>query len=112
MSQSARQDDTSSALQVNSPVLQRLFDREASTLIPALTPRSFAPGEVLCAFGQPPPGLFLLLSGEVSISRRTTGASFLPVEMLRTGDVLGGTADAVSQPVLMEARAVTPVSTL
>ncbi|MCC6552234.1 MAG: cyclic nucleotide-binding domain-containing protein [Polyangiaceae bacterium] len=76
-------------LQLRSPVLQRLFDEEGPRLHPALERRELAPGETLCTLDTPPEGLFLILSGEISVSRPMAARGFLPVESLRAGDAVG-----------------------
>lgn len=104
------------ALTFNSPVLERLFERERERLVPLLEERTFAPGDLLHAAGAPPSGVFLIRSGEVAVSRRVPGRAFLPSEILRRGDVLAAQAiegaPREGERLAIDARAVTPTATL
>ena len=104
-------DRGSPPLQLTSPTLQRLFEEEGARLRPALEERTFGPGDALCTLAAPPAGLFLIVAGEVSVTRPTAGRASLPIEILRQGDALGA-QQAGGEGPRIEARAITPTSAL
>src|SRR6185295_13404798 len=58
-------------------------------LLRRFTSHDVAPGTVVIHEGEPGLGLFVVLSGELDVSRRASDGATVPLGGLRTGDVFG-----------------------
>ncbi|MGD0191744.1 MAG: FAD-dependent oxidoreductase [Rhizomicrobium sp.] len=73
------------------------------------TPQSFAPGERLFEAGEIPPGLYVILSGQVDV---TEGHSHESIVTHSSGNFLGELAQLSGRPSLVDAAAKEPVEAL
>jgi thioredoxin reductase (NADPH) len=74
--------------------------------------RTYAPGEPLVRYGEPGHGLFLILSGEASVTLRDEHDRRVPVVTHGPGSFLGELAQISGRPALFEAEAAGPVETV
>ena len=75
-------------------------------------PRSYPSGAHLVRTGEPAPGLFIILSGEVEIEQRDALAEHPPIVVHRPGSFLGELAQLSGHPSLVDGVAQTPVEAL
>jgi len=74
--------------------------------------RSYKAGEHLAKTGEPAPGLFVILSGEVSVAQRDVLGRREPIVAYGAGSFLGELAALSGRPALVDAEAKTPVEVL
>ena len=92
---------------LKSPILTRMFQKNQPLLQELLVPRSYGLGVEICRFDQPTGGIWVVIEGEVSLTRRSQDVDTLATESRTAGGVFGndGTGD-------LSARAETAVTAL
>lgn len=92
---------------LKSPILARMFRTHGDALQGHLVPRAYALGEEICRFGQAADGIWFMIEGEVSLTRRAQDVDTPAIESRTAGGVFGndGAGD-------LAARAETAVTTL
>jgi thioredoxin reductase (NADPH) len=86
----------------------RLADEEVARLCRFGEPRSYRAGEMVVRVGEPGPGLMLILSGQVEVTRQEHGRPVAIVTHER-GNFMGELAQLSGRPALVDAVAVTDV---
>jgi CRP-like cAMP-binding protein len=76
-------------LMATSPLFKPFNRMQQRDLLRRFTSHDVAPGTVVINEGEEGRGLFVVLSGELDVSRRTSDGSAVPLGGLRTGDVFG-----------------------
>lgn len=76
-------------LMATSPLFKPFNRMQQRDLLRRFTSHDVAPGTVVINEGEEGRGLFVVLSGELDVSRRTSDGSTVPLGGLRTGDVFG-----------------------
>jgi len=94
-----------------SPPLWRLGSTERRHLFALLEPRSFEPGDAIYPLRATPPGLFVILSGQVLLARQWGARAVRPVVALGRGRVFGAGA-LVASELVDGARATAHTTTL
>ena len=74
--------------------------------------RHYAAGDALAKVGQVSPGLAVILSGTVSVSRRQTSGPNAPITVHGPGSFLGELGQLAGRPALVDAYAQEPVEAL
>jgi thioredoxin reductase (NADPH) len=74
--------------------------------------RSYADGEALARVGEVGPGLFIILSGAVEVTRRDDSGGSQPVATHGPGSFMGELAQLAGRPALVDGRARGPVEAL
>lgn len=100
------------------------FDTRRAQMFPRLEPdeidrlRRFGqvvhaePGAALATAGVPSPGLFVVLTGRVAISRRDAHDESQPIVEHAAGQFVGEIAQLSGRPSLVDVKAITPVEAL
>jgi CRP-like cAMP-binding protein len=91
-------------LMATSPLFRPFNRMQQRDLLRRFTSHDVAPGTVVIHEGEQGRGLFVVLSGELDVSRRTADREAVPLGGLRTGDVFGEIA------VLRNARTTATVA--
>jgi thioredoxin reductase (NADPH) len=101
-----------------------IIDERRAQMFPKLSPaeidrlcrfgsvRHFAAGERLLTAGQAPPGMFVIISGAVSVTRRDPLGHLAPIVEEGPGEFLAEVAQLSGGPAFVDAHAVTDVETL
>jgi CRP-like cAMP-binding protein len=76
-------------LMATSPLFRPFNRMQQRDLLRRFTSHDVAPGTVVIHEGEAGRGLFVVLSGELDVSRRTADGQAVPLGGLRTGDVFG-----------------------
>jgi CRP-like cAMP-binding protein len=76
-------------LMATSPLFRPFNRMQQRDLLRRFTSHDVAPGTVVIHEGEQGRGLFVVLSGELEVSRRTADGQPVPLGGLRTGDVFG-----------------------
>jgi cAMP-dependent protein kinase regulator len=76
-------------LMATSPLFKPFNRMQQRDLLRRFTSHDVAPGTVVINEGEEGRGLFVVLSGELDVSRRQADGSTVPLGGLRTGDVFG-----------------------
>lgn len=76
-------------LMATSPLFKPFSRMQQRDLLRRFTSHDVAPGTVVINEGEEGRGLFVVLSGELDVSRRTSDGSSVPLGGLKTGDVFG-----------------------
>ena len=76
-------------LMATSPLFKPFNRAQQRDLLRRFTSHDVAPGTVVINEGEDGRGLFVVLSGELDVSRRTADGSTVPLGGLKTGDVFG-----------------------
>jgi CRP-like cAMP-binding protein len=76
-------------LMANSPLFRPFNRMQQRDLLRRFTSHDVAPGTVVIHEGEQGRGLFVVLSGELEVSRRASDGAAVPLGGLRTGDVFG-----------------------
>jgi CRP-like cAMP-binding protein len=76
-------------LMATSPLFKPFNRMQQRDLLRRFTSHDVAPGTVVINEGEEGRGLFVVLSGDLDVSRRTADGSSVPLGGLRTGDVFG-----------------------
>ncbi|HZJ64659.1 MAG TPA: cyclic nucleotide-binding domain-containing protein, partial [Kofleriaceae bacterium] len=76
-------------LMATSPLFRPFNRLQQRDLLRRFTSHDVAPGTVVIHEGEQGRGLFVVLSGELDVSRRSADGSAVPLGGLRTGDVFG-----------------------
>ncbi|MEO8702405.1 MAG: cyclic nucleotide-binding domain-containing protein [Kofleriaceae bacterium] len=76
-------------LMATSPLFKPFNRMQQRDLLRRFTSHDVAPGTVVINEGEEGRGLFVVLSGELDVSRRTSDGSVVPLSTLKTGDVFG-----------------------
>ena len=72
-----------------SPLFKPFNRMQQRDLLRRFTSHDVAPGTVVINEGEEGRGLFVVLSGELDVSRRATDGAVVPLGGLKTGDVFG-----------------------
>jgi thioredoxin reductase (NADPH) len=101
-----------------------MIDDRRAQMFPKLTPaeidrlrrfgtiRRFRAGERLLAAGKTPPGMFVLISGTVAVTRRDPLGHLAPIVEEGPGEFLAEVAQLAGGPAFVDAHAITDVETL
>ncbi|HEY3449639.1 MAG TPA: cyclic nucleotide-binding domain-containing protein [Myxococcales bacterium] len=77
----------------NMLVTAGLFDNlppeKRSAVLEKFRPRTVPPGERMVVEEEPAPGLFLVMAGEMSVTKRDPGGETVSLNLLKDGDVFG-----------------------
>ena len=76
-------------LMATSPLFRPFQRMQQRDLLRRFTSHDVAPGTVIIHEGEQGRGLFVVLSGELEVSRKASDGSAVPLGALRTGDVFG-----------------------
>lgn len=95
---------------LRSPLLRRLCERGAAGVLATAQGRAYDAGESICELGESPEGLWIILEGEVALTRRTGDPDVPATEVRGSGSVFGFDGSAVVGDIL--ARAETSLTTL
>ena len=76
------------------------------------TVRHYAAGERLIGTGEISPGMFVIVAGKVSVSRRDPLGHLAPILEEGPGDFLAEVGQLSGGPALIDAHAITEVETL
>jgi CRP-like cAMP-binding protein len=76
-------------LMATNPLFKPFNRMQQRDLLRRFTSHDVAPGTVVIHEGEPGLGLFVVLSGELDVSRKTSDGTVVPLGGLRTGDVFG-----------------------
>ncbi len=76
-------------LMATSPLFKPFNRMQQRDLLRRFTSHDVAPGTVVISEGEDGRGLFVVLSGELEVSRRASDATTVPLGALKTGDVFG-----------------------
>jgi cAMP-dependent protein kinase regulator len=76
-------------LMATSPLFKPFSRMQQRDLLRRFTSHDVAPGTIVINEGEDGRGLFVVLSGELDVSRRSTDGSTVPLGGLKTGDVFG-----------------------
>jgi CRP-like cAMP-binding protein len=76
-------------LMARSPLFKSFNRMQQRDLLRRFTSHDVAPGTVVIHEGEAGRGLFVVLSGELDVSRRAADGSTVPLGALKTGDVFG-----------------------
>jgi CRP-like cAMP-binding protein len=76
-------------LMATSPLFRPLSRMQQRDLLRRFTSHDVAPGTVVINEGEEGRGLFVVLAGDMDVSRRTADGSSVPLGTLKTGDVFG-----------------------
>ncbi|HYU96077.1 MAG TPA: FAD-dependent oxidoreductase [Sphingomicrobium sp.] len=86
----------------------RLTDEEVARLCRFGEPRSYRAGEMLVRVGEVGPGLMLILSGKVEVTRQEHGRP-VPIVTHERGNFMGELAQLSGRPYLVDEQALTDV---
>ena len=86
----------------------RLADEEVARLCRFGEPRSYRAGEMLARVGEVGPGLMLILSGRVEVTRQEHGRP-VPIVTHERGNFMGELAQLSGRPYLVDEQALTDV---
>jgi thioredoxin reductase (NADPH) len=101
-----------------------IIDARREQLLPKLTPGEidrllrfgavgrYAAGKLLFSAGEPSPGMFVLLSGSIAVTRRDGLGHTASIVELEPGHFLAEIGDLSGRPALVDAQAVTEVEAL
>jgi thioredoxin reductase (NADPH) len=90
----------------------RLTDSELARLARFGEPRSYRAGETVARVGEVPPGLQLIMSGRLEVTRHDTGEGGNHIVTHERGNFTGELAQLSGRPSLVDAVAVTHVKTV
>ncbi|HSK00864.1 MAG TPA: cyclic nucleotide-binding domain-containing protein, partial [Kofleriaceae bacterium] len=76
-------------LMATSPLFRPFSRMQQRDLLRRFTSHDVAPGTVVIHEGEEGRGLFVVLSGDLDVSRRTADGAVVPLGTLKTGDVFG-----------------------
>jgi CRP-like cAMP-binding protein len=76
-------------LMATSPLFKPFSRMQQRDLLRRFTSHDVAPGTIVINEGEEGRGLFVVLSGDMDVSRRTADGSSVPLGTLKTGDVFG-----------------------
>ncbi|WP_374574717.1 FAD-dependent oxidoreductase [Phenylobacterium sp.] len=93
-------------------IFPTLSPQELERVRPFGEPRRFAVGEALARAGQAGLGMFIILSGRVSVTRRDAEGRPTPITEEGPGQFLAELAQLTGQPALVDAHALTEVEAL
>ena len=100
------------------------FDTRREQMFPKLSPveidrlrrfgtvRRYRAGEVLFTTGETRPGMFVIISGSVAVTRREGLGHVVPIIEEGPGDFIAEVAQLSDRPSLVDARAISDVETL
>jgi thioredoxin reductase (NADPH) len=74
--------------------------------------RHYRPGEALFKTGEPSTGMFVIISGSLSVTKRDPFGRRVPIVELQAGDFLAEVAQLSGGPAFVDADAITDVDTL
>jgi glutaminase len=94
------------------PFVEQLAGRAADELQRRMQPRTYAPGELIVAQGDPEAGLFLIMSGRVRSSLTTTAGTERTLGMLLPGTCFGELYVVTGNPHPVSMTAEGPVEAL
>src|SRR5207245_6655659 len=93
-------------------IFPELTDAEITRIRRFGTPRKYAAGERLITAGEPGPGMFVLLTGHVTLSQRDGLGHVVPLVTHGRGQFLAEVATLSGGPALVDAHAQEGVETL
>jgi CRP-like cAMP-binding protein len=99
-------------LMATSPLFRPFHRMQQRELLRRFTSHDVAPGTVVIHEGEEGRGLFVVLSGELDVSRRGADGSAVPLAGLRTGDVFGEMAILRNATTAATVIAVRPATVL
>jgi len=99
-------------LMATSPLFRPFARMQQRDLLRRFTSHDVAPGTVVIHEGEEGRGLFVVLSGELDVSRRGADGSAVPLGGLRTGDVFGEMALLRNAATTATVVAVRPATVL
>ena len=99
-------------LMATSPLFRPFNRMMQRDLLRRFTSHDVAPGTVVIQEGEQGRGLFVVLSGELDVSRRGGDGAPVPLGALRTGDVFGEMAVLRNAPTTATVVAVRPATVL
>ncbi|HSS00203.1 MAG TPA: cyclic nucleotide-binding domain-containing protein [Kofleriaceae bacterium] len=99
-------------LMATSPLFKPFNRLQQRDLLRRFTSHDVAPGTVVIHEGEQGRGLFVVLSGELDVSRRSADGTTVPLGGLRTGDVFGEMAMVRNAQTTATVVAVRPATVL
>ena len=93
------------------PLLEGLSDEDIEWVASFARPEDLAPGAVLTAEGEPGDSLYLVISGDLEVVKRS-GTGDVPLARLGPGEIVGEMAVLESRPRTASVRAISPVRVL
>ena len=99
-------------LMATSPLFRPFHRMQQRDLLRRFTSHDVAPGTVVIHEGEQGRGLFVVLSGELDVSRRSGDGTTIPLGGLRTGDVFGEIAVLRNASTTATVVAVRPATVL
>jgi CRP-like cAMP-binding protein len=99
-------------LMATSPLFKPFNRLQQRDLLRRFTSHDVAPGTVVIHEGEQGRGLFVVLSGELDVSRRSADGTIVPLGGLRTGDVFGEMAMLRNAQTTATVVAVRPATVL
>jgi len=99
-------------LMATSPLFRPFSRMQQRDLLRRFTSHDVSPGTVVIHEGEQGRGLFVVLSGELDVSRKTADGHTVPLGGLRTGDVFGEMAVLSNAPTTATVVAQRPATVL
>jgi len=100
-------DDSDRALLRRAPLFAELSEDDLDGVTSSAEPVELTPGQVLATQGEPGDALFVIVSGELQIVKRS-GTSDVPIAVVGPGEIVGEMSIFEAQPRNASVRAMTP----
>lgn len=100
-------DDSDRALLRRVPLFVELSEEDLSSIADGAEPLELAGGDVLAGEGEPGDALFVIVSGELQVVKRSRTTD-VPIAVLGPGEIVGEMAIFEAQPRMASIRAVSP----